>query len=60
MAWIDPGDPYRSLLWYIDSAESIDFSLEGIPAEDLRRAAAEAGGLKDNRRELGLPFMTLW
>ena len=60
MAWIDPGDPYRSLLWYIDSAESIDFSLQGIPAGDLRRAAAEAGGPKAGRRELGLPYMTLW
>jgi hypothetical protein len=60
MAWIDPGDPYRSLLWYIDSAETIDFSLEGIPAGDLRRAAAEAVGLKAGRRELGLPYMTLW
>jgi hypothetical protein len=60
MAWIDPGNPYRSLLWYIDSAESIDFSLEGIPEGDLRRAAVNAKGLKANRHELEMPFMTLW
>jgi acetoin utilization deacetylase AcuC-like enzyme len=60
MAWIDSGDPYASLLWYIESAERIDLSLEGIGASDLRLAAIDAIGPARDRHGLGVRFMTSW
>lgn len=60
MAWIEPADPYESLLYYICTAERMDFNLEGITAEDLRRSTILSGGRKRSRGELGLRFMTCW
>lgn len=60
MAWIEPADPYESLLYYIHTAERIDFNLEGITAEDLSRSTILSRGRKRNRGELGLRFMTCW
>lgn len=60
MAWLDPGDPYESLMYYISTANRIDFSLEGIGAEELRRATSGSGGPKRGRGELGSPYMSSW
>jgi NAD-dependent deacetylase len=60
MVWIDPSDAYTSLLWYIDSAERIDVSLEGIGVEDLRAATSGSEGRAPSRRQLGIRYMTSW
>ena len=59
MVWVRPEDPYRSLLFYIQTAEIIDFSLEGVSPEHVRQAA-QHGRLAANRRDLGSPYMTTW
>ena len=59
MVWIKPEDPYSSLLFYIDTAETIHFSLEGISIDDLLFSVS-IGKRVSNRRELGKNFMTLW
>jgi hypothetical protein len=59
LLWVDPGNPYRSLLYYIETAERIDFNLQGISPENLRQVMRH-GRLAEDRRELGTPYMTLW
>ncbi len=59
MVWIRPADPYASLLYYIQTAEHIDFNLEGISLEELQ-LAAEHGKPAADRRELGTQYMTTW
>lgn len=60
MAWLEPGEPGESLMYYIATADRIDFSLEGIGFEELRRATSGSGGPKRSRRELGSRYMTSW
>ncbi len=59
MVWINPADPYESLLYYIDTAKQIDFSLEGISFENLK-TCLKINKVAESRYELGSPFMTLW
>ncbi len=59
MLWINPADPYESLNYYIDTAEAIEFSLEGVALEDIRKASA-IGYRAPDRRELGTSYMTVW
>jgi len=59
MVWIRPEDPYRSLLYYIETAEAIDFNLEGVSPEHVRQAA-QHGRLAVDRRDLRSPYMTTW
>jgi len=59
MVWIRATDPYRSLMYYIETAELIDFSLEGVSPDDVRIAAAHGRAAVD-RRDLGSPYMTTW
>jgi ADP-ribosylglycohydrolase len=60
MAWLEPGDPYESLMYFIATADRIDFSLEGIGLEELRLATSGSGGRKRSRRELGSRYMSSW
>lgn len=59
MVWIEPSNPYKSLSYYIETAEHIDFSLEGLTTEDVRKAL-DIGRKAGSRRELNTRFMTLW
>jgi hypothetical protein len=59
MMWIKPTDPYVSLNFYIDTAESIEFSLEGISCDDIRKAL-KPGRRATDRREIDSRYMTLW
>ena len=59
MMWIHPTNPYISLNFYIDTAEAIEFSLEGVSEEDIRLAVRTGRRVRD-RRELGTRFMTVW
>jgi len=58
MVWIEPSNPYSSLNFYIDTAEKIEFSLEGISGPDLYRAV-QTGKRVQDRRELDSRYMTL-
>lgn len=60
MLWINPDNPYSSLLYYIYDASRIDINLEGIELEDLRKATIESKGPAADRKELGLQQMTCW
>ncbi len=59
LVWVDPFDPYVSLGYYIDTAERIEFSLRGIPVDDVH-GVVQFGKLASGRSELGTPYMTLW
>lgn len=58
--WLDPGDPHRSLSFYLETAERIDVNLEGISARDLHEATAGAGGSASTRTALRPRYMTSW
>ncbi len=50
---------YKSLLFYIDTAEKTEFSLEGLSLEDLKLCTSYESAA-DTRRELNTRFITLW
>jgi hypothetical protein len=59
MVWIDPANPYKSLNFYVETAERIDFNLKGLGYSDIKRAV-HFGGRAESRRELETGYMTVW
>lgn len=59
MVWIDPASPYKSLNFYIETAEHIDFNLQGLDCSGLERAV-HYGSRAESRGELGTRYMTIW
>jgi hypothetical protein len=59
LVWINPRDPYESLLYYINTAECIDVNLQGVPGESIA-LAVEHRTAAASRRILKSPFMTVW
>lgn len=59
LLWIEPSDPYKSLLFYIDTAERIHFNIEGLGVEDIRQAVGFNRAAED-RADLQNAYMTIW
>jgi hypothetical protein len=59
MVWIDPSDPYISLLFYIETAKEINFNLQGISNDDIQNVL-KYNKIATSRLELGIPYMTSW
>jgi len=59
LLWIEPSDPYRSLLFYIDTAERIHFNIEGLGVDDIRQAVVFNRAAED-RSDLQNAYMTIW
>ena len=60
LEWIDPRHPEASLAYYLATAERIDVNLEGVSAEDLRKATTWIGRKVGGRWELPQSYMTSW
>jgi hypothetical protein len=59
MEWIDPGDPYVSLLFFLKTAREIHVNLEGITGKTLLDSTTGAKGPLTHRTDV-IPYMTIW
>jgi hypothetical protein len=50
----------QSLAYYIDTAEEIHINLEGVSAEELRRATIGIGRRGSDKEDIDVPYATAW